>query len=323
MLRHDVLQESELCVEMQHPLVFWQAIIEADYAVPAGSTVAALTAELLAALGATDPVLRDQVALSILADWLAKPGYYTHAELRAIAAHMGENLRVGIGEIGSDTVFLRSFSALILDCVVDYDTSNPFLASEELQHMLRQALDYLQAERDLRGYVLEKGWAHATAHTADLLSYLARNQHIAMYGLEQMLTAIANRVSQPVDLVYVYREEERLAFVVMIALRRNLLGLPFLTRWCRQLAQPLGETPWSQAATDQTLAYAYHNTAMFVQSVYLQLLCSVRPPGFFAEDVYFQQPPAIREALLPLLELTIRTLGSGFYPQEQANDPAI
>ena len=63
---------------------FWQAVLENDYAVPDGHSVTSLTPKLLAYLGSTDPELRDQIALSILATWIECAGTYTNNQLRAI-----------------------------------------------------------------------------------------------------------------------------------------------------------------------------------------------------------------------------------------------
>lgn len=92
---------------------FWQAIVDAGYAVPAGYSLGDLTPALLGNLGSPDPVLRDDLAYMILATWVSR-GEYGSGELRAMAADLLGNLRQGIGEAGTDTVFLRAFSALIL-----------------------------------------------------------------------------------------------------------------------------------------------------------------------------------------------------------------
>ena len=49
---------------------FWQAILDADGAIPEGHTVEELTPHLLAYLGSTDPFLRDEIAYPILDGWV-------------------------------------------------------------------------------------------------------------------------------------------------------------------------------------------------------------------------------------------------------------
>ena len=176
---------------------FWQAILENECAVPEGHSVAQPDAGAAGVPRLDRPDLRDDVAFSILATWIGREGAYTNDELRAIGQQMAHNLTLGMGEQGSDTVFRRSFSALVLGFVIKYDNAHPFLEPAEVQSYLDQALEYLAHERDLRGYVAEKGWAHSAAHTADLLAYLARNQALDGRDLERMLHAIAEKVSAP------------------------------------------------------------------------------------------------------------------------------
>ena len=292
----------------------WQQIVETDYAVPAGYTVAELTPSLLDALGSTDAQLRDEYALSILAAWLEREGSYTPNELRAMAAQLCQNLLIGLGEQNTASVFLRSFSALTLDCVIDYDNQHPFLDAAEVQRILDQALSYLAAEQDLRGYVPEQGWAHAVAHAADLCGFLARSRQLGMAHLERMLAAITDRVLVQVDHVYLYDEDERLALAVMTVLRRELVGMPFLTAWLERLARPLGDITWVAGAADRAQLSAYQNAEMFLRCLYFQLAFGDRAPAFLAEDAYFAHVPLLREALLPQLEVAIRSLGRGFYP---------
>jgi hypothetical protein len=105
---------------------YWQAIIHNDYAVPADQNIQNLTPELLVALGSPDPVLRDEIAYPILERWLNKD-LYSSDELRAMINQLAHNLTVGLGEVGTDSAFLRAFSALMLAEIVYYDLSHPFL----------------------------------------------------------------------------------------------------------------------------------------------------------------------------------------------------
>ncbi|GHO57388.1 DUF2785 domain-containing protein [Ktedonobacter robiniae] len=278
---------------------FWQAIIDADYAVPEGQSASALLPELLAMLGSTDPVLRDEYCYPILAVWIER-GLYTPAELRAMGRQMEDNLKVGITEPGSDAVFLRTFSALILECVIEYDQLQPFLEEQEVRAWLEASLQYLEQEQDLRGYVQVKGWAHSAAHTADLLMILAQNRYLGVADLERILNAIADKVRKRVAHVYLYGEDDRLAYAVRKALKRDLLEMPFLTAWLERLTASEGLSNWFQASFKETDVSASNNIREFVRSLYFQLK-------------FAPEPPTITPELFPVLEETLRTLGSVFY----------
>jgi len=90
-----------------------ESIIGGSFDCPAGMTPAEVTRELLPLLGSADSHLREG-ALEILSHW-GEAGRFDDRELRDLGERMSVNLGVGIGESGTDTVFLRSFSALILE----------------------------------------------------------------------------------------------------------------------------------------------------------------------------------------------------------------
>ena len=52
-------------------------------------------------------------------------------------------------------------------------------------------------ERDLRGFVAGKGWAHAVAHGADALGALARSRQSGRLELTVLLDVVADRLLAP------------------------------------------------------------------------------------------------------------------------------
>lgn len=278
---------------------FWQAIVDADCAPPAGHTPAELMPELLAGLGSPDPVLRDELTYTILAIWIER-GVYAPAELRAIAHETAANLSAGLGERETDSVFLRSFSALILGEVVDADSANPFLDAGEVQAWLERAVAYAGAERDLRGYVAGKGWAHAAAHMADLLMAFARSPHGAADDLERIVEAIGARANAPSAYAFRHMEDERLASAALAAIERDLLAPPFLDAWLDGVAAMWSGQTWPTASKVEEQTNAYHNTRQFLRSLYFQLTLAARAPG-------------LREALQARILAGLRVMDRYFY----------
>ena len=98
--------------------------------------------------------------------------------LEGLGDGMTAGLAVGVGEDGTDTVFRRSFSALVLAVVLERattlaTTTGTGLPDDTLLRWGDRIAGWLVRERDLRGFVLGKGWAHALAHGADALGALA------------------------------------------------------------------------------------------------------------------------------------------------------
>jgi Protein of unknown function (DUF2785) len=281
---------------------FWHSILAADGAVPKGHTVASLTPELLSLLGSTDPELRDGVAYVVLATWLARDRY-TSTEVWAIAERLMENLSVGLGEEESDHIFLRSFSALMLAEIVHRDNQGALLDERQAHRLLDEALAYLAAEQDLRGYVPAKGWAHAVAHAADLLWVLARSRHLHADSLKRILEAIAVKAAPPGTHIYLYNENQRLARAALGAIGRDLVDMGFLTSWIDRLARPDGRAVGVEtffdglppAIADPADLALLRNTTQFFGALQFHL----------AHD---ENPPAITPILLLLLVEALRPM---------------
>lgn len=289
-----------------------RAIIAADYAVPAGLTVEELSAPLLAALGSPDPALREP-APEILDVWIAR-GLYAPADLRAMAAQMVDNLASGLGEQGTDSVFRRAFSLLVLTSIVNKDNVQPFYDAAEVRAILQRVLAYAGAERDLRGYIPGAGWAHAVAHTGDMLWVLASNRHLDAADLGRVLDAIAALVAPPTDHVYLHNEEERLAHAALGVLYRRLAPPPTLTAWLERLVHPGGRDLGFAALLSQPDTSRRHNTIAFLRALYFQVAGltyapAALPPGlpaYIAEQI--GQALRLADDVLPQLAAALRAI---------------
>lgn len=197
----------------------WRAIVLNKYEVPAGETAPRLASELVASLGSRDPVLRDDLAFSILSAWIYQKKFLAPGDLRPMTRILEDNLRKGIGETAGDGVLLRSFSALTLSVIAARDNETPFLADGEFRALLDAALAYFHDERDLRGFDAATGWMHSAAHTSDLLKFLARNRLLAPADQARILSALAAK-NRDVPSSFVQGEDERMARVAISIVRR-------------------------------------------------------------------------------------------------------
>jgi hypothetical protein len=281
---------------------YWQAIVDSDYALPANRSVAELTPELRSMLGSTDPHLRDKYAYPILATWMSK-GLYNLQETRAMALQLLSNLSVGLGEQGTDTVFLRAFSALMLAEIVHQDNKGSFFNESDVRHILEQALAYYPAERDLRGYLPGPGWAHAVAHGADLLWVLSACRYLDASDLERVLDALASKIAPPVAQVYLFNEEQRVARAVLGVLRRNLLSPDYFKGWLELLTNHEGSKISIETFLDgeppliasEVNVGLLHNTRQFLSALYLHLITDADSPAHSVGLAAF-----VLEALKPL-----------------------
>lgn len=289
-----------------------RAIVAADYAVPVGQTAEELSGPLLAALGSPDPVLREPTP-DILGVWIER-GLYTPAELRAMAARMTDNLANGLGEQETNSVFLRTFSLLVLTSIVNQDNVQPFYDGADLRAILERVLAYAGAERDLRGYIQGGGWAHAAAHTGDVLWVLASNRYLDAADLERILDAIAVLVAPPTGHVYLYNEEERLAHATLGVLHRRLVPALALAAWLERLVHPGGCDLGFAALLSASDAGRRHNTIAFLRALYFQVAgLTYGPdalpsglPAYIAEQI--RQAPRLADDVLPRLAEALRAI---------------
>jgi hypothetical protein len=104
------------------------------------------------------------------------------------------------------------------------------LSSEILQSTLQKITNYLRLEKDLRGYVRGKGWAHAVAHTSDALDEFVQCNEIGRTDLIGILNLIAE-VASTEKSVYTCGEDERLVFAVSNAFKREELTTTEKVAW--------------------------------------------------------------------------------------------
>lgn len=246
---------------------FWASISKNDYKIPDGYTLDELTRTLFGYLGNTDPELRDDIAYIVYANWL-KRDMYTKDEIYGHVTELLANLEKGNGEIESDSVFLRSFSVLLLAEIVHNDNKKSLFGKEQIQTILTKGLWYLETEKDPRAYIPGKGWAHSLAHTADLMMVLGRNRHLGEDELKRILNGIATKTMRPNNYVYIHREDERLASAITEVLQRGLLDIDFVEKWAKDFLQP-DKFKYNGMFEEET-SRLYQNTRNLWRSLYLQ-----------------------------------------------------
>ena len=245
---------------------FWADVYKNKYEIPEGHTPAELTRELFSYLGSTDPELRDEIGYTIFANWL-KQQRYSIEEIRGYIKELLANLHIGIGETESDKVFLRTFSILFLAEIVHNDNKKGFLDKADINLILEQSLWYVTTEKDPRGYIPVKGWAHALAHTADLLLVLGKNKHLEEKDLLKILNIISEKIIHSIDYLYIHGEDERLAGAVSQTLHRDLISFEKVEVWAKSFT----EHDWKGAYTDEEQNRAFQNTRNLLRSIYLEL----------------------------------------------------
>jgi hypothetical protein len=246
---------------------YWNRVRTAEMKVPEDRPLPDLTAELTTMLGSTDPVERDEIAYPILATWIGE-GVYDDL-LAGLGDGMAAGLTQGLGEAGTDSVFRRSFSALVLAECVARDNEQTLLPAARLLEWGDRVSGWLVRERDVRGFVAGKGWAHAVAHGADAIGTLAASSHFRLQELTVLLDVIADRVLLPTTAPLAGGEPDRLAAATMAVFRRRLVPLRIIEPWLARVtaaataAAPEGEDPYLTTGNPESFLRALHLQVAF------------------------------------------------------------
>jgi len=269
-----------------HNRQFWKEIAGQHYAVPEGESASSLAQELSGLLASPDSELRDDLAYSILTSWI-RAGKLSDADLISLCDQWRANLKNNIGESGNDSVLQRSFSALLLSEIAAHDVKAPFLGAERYHALLSDALTYLNAERDLRGYELRVGWIHSTAHTADLLEALAENSALSVAEQEKILNGVSGRLATA-NLIYTNGEQDRLALAVMAIVVRADFQHEAFARWLQRM-QEKDRAMWKLSPIPAEEMARYQNDTYMLEGLAARLAARnlSRPASTsFVEEAY-------------------------------------
>jgi len=304
-----------------------QMILDSDYAIPSTNTLGETTTELEGLLASTDAFLREN-ATEVLWQWVLR-GLYEDSQLLALGDRTASYLSTGVGEVTGDSVFVRAFAALVLGGILiadqrategNFHQRKPFLSQDKVHTWFDAALGCFRAEQDRRGYVEEKGWAHALAHEADMLSDFARSRHLGAQELQHLLDATAEKMIEPCDRVLCFNEDERITQMLMDLLRRNLIGIDALDSWLDRIAHNAEGGHWGDTfgmeGSTETLNNARMNTRSFLRSLYFQLQIGSRTfrAGYLPQ--HFDSTIEVREQLIAATLGALRKMDRHYYARE-------
>ena len=244
-----------------------QIFAQNDFHLSEKADVSEIIPDMLNHIGSIDSYLRDDLIYSAFGTWILRDNVIDREQLRVILPKIlnEQHLLYKLGEQNTDSVFRRSFSVLLLPLLLIAHRSQPFLTAPEIHQVKDKLLYYLGHEKDRRGFVSEKGWAHAIAHAADTLDDLAQCSELDKSDLAKILEVIRNVVCIQ-DTGYTHLEDERIVTAVIAILKRQLLSDPEITEWIQSFAE---QTLPIQSMPERQIIRA--NVKNFLQSLYFRL----------------------------------------------------
>lgn len=212
-----------------------KSIRENDWIIPEGINNYELTLEMLRNIGSTDSELRDDLILTLLIKIIIENRISKDEIMKLLDICLGKDyLFYNIGQPSDDSVFKRTFTLLAIEAIIynNNQCEKQFIKDEKVLDVYRKILRYTNLERDVRGYVNIKGWAHSSAHTSDVLCVLAESKAIGHEELIKILEVVREKVF--IDYyTYINQEDERLARTVTCVLDRKIISDEEMINWIK------------------------------------------------------------------------------------------
>ena len=227
----------------------------------------AILTSMVQHIGSPDGELRDRLIYTIFFRLIIEQkdiDFDKMSELLETSLH--DLLFHRIEETQSDAVFTRAFTTLLMALILHRDVEEDFLTKDQFQQATEGLIRYLQLERDTRGYVNGKGWAHSIAHAADAVDELIANQKLDPASFPKLFHIIINQIMR--SEVLAQDEDERLMHPLLRLLERGM-DSEVIHRHVEQLPHLLEKR--KQHLDEEKYWYVVHNAKTFLKSLYVHL----------------------------------------------------
>ena len=253
-----------------------------DFRSPDDISIFDFTLNMIEYIGDPDPDLRDNLIYEVLDRWIMD-GMFGTDQLSKLLNIIFDSYHLfyKIGEEGTDSVFTRSFSVLIVADIIYYYRIHNTGLEEDLRNIKEKLIKYMSEEKDVRGYISGKGWAHSAAHTGDALNELVQCRYMKYKDLLEIMEAVKKKIFIN-SYAYISGEDERLTTPIVSIIDRKILGNKDIVDWIRSFKNI---NKISKYPEDMNLEVNVRN---FLRSVYFRLLY---------KDNYDEINGAIKETL--------------------------
>ncbi|PGS77376.1 hypothetical protein COC69_20365 [Bacillus cereus] len=198
-----------------------ELIQQNDYSFIENIDLIQLTLEMVQHIGTTNSYIREMLIFKCLVHFIQENFLSTeHLETLLVKCLSDEFLYFEIQTPGTDGVFTRSYTILLIALIIKYDTMQPFLSYEMVQKVKNSLIKYMNVEKDYRGYIQDKGWANSIIHGSEAFHTLVLNPNIKGICEEEILHCLLNKVFVE-DIVYYNQEDERIAIPILAVIHNG------------------------------------------------------------------------------------------------------
>lgn len=190
-----------------------------------------LLQQLTSHIDTLDAELRDQYIYHTFVE-LLRHNLLNAEQLKALFHTINEHyLFLGLGDQQTDSVFSRSFAALLMADLLTVDQQQRILPADVLTPVFEKLATSLLYEQDTRVFVEGKGWAHSIAAYADLLVIVIQHDAFPMQLAYKILQSLKDTSWK--GYVYTDDEEERFNRIIQALIAKNVPE-DILIEWTEQ-----------------------------------------------------------------------------------------
>ncbi|SDN14925.1 Protein of unknown function [Psychrobacillus sp. OK028] len=229
---------------------------------------ASIVKSMVEHIGSTDSELRDKLIYSSFYQLIVEKNQIEHELLNELLELcLSDLLFKGIGENETDTVFTRSFTTLLIALILYRDNVDNFLSREMMLKIKDKLVDYIYLEKDLRGYISAKGWAHSIAHVSDAIDELVKSSKIDQKFYLELFKVLWNKVFVSTS-VYIHDEDERILIPILEMVNNGLDQAEIIT-----LIQnvPTELKIQKEQLAEEEYWLLYSNCKTFLKSFYIKV----------------------------------------------------
>ena len=244
--------------------------------------------KMLDNIGSVDPELRDTLIFNTFGKLILND-YLTTKQMERIIEVCLKNLYFNIGQREDDSVFMRSFSALVIGLILRKDRQKRFLSDVITMQAIESSVEYLKLEKDIRGYVDRKGWAHSIAHGADLLADAIKHPNYNTVLSSKCLETIKHCLFKDSvnGMPYIDDEEERLIFAVEALLEKGVTESD-IEMWVLTISEALTELSREEGYSLNFFTKRHNLTSLL--------------RGLYFRSLYRNDCLKLRESIVDILE---------------------
>ena len=249
-----------------------QTIVNNGFKFPDDIGLEFLLPDLLTDLGSPDPQKRSD-ALAIFNAWIEN-GTFSDDWLKGELLEQSlAGMRHKLGSSGDDSVFVRSYFALLLLELLHHNLSASIFNRAELETIHAAVTETFLGEQDYRTVIPGKGWAYAVPHVCDNFWKLVQAEGLEPHHHKATLETIGAKLRNTGTHVFKFLEDERLAYVTVATLRQGRIAADFFEDWVMRLTtlQDVEMTYLAIVELPAEQHAAYCNVRTFLRSLYFQL----------------------------------------------------